>query len=302
MRMKQKFTIMLLTFVVTFIFSCFSSQMSIHDEVTEVDKISHKAEAALLFGDIDSIVDEVLNDGTEYSVFLAYPQKSSEFYVYNSQQWRSASMIKVFILAAAMNKISKGELNLDETIILNSSDKVGGAGILVGYPSGSQLPLRQILKLMITESDNTATNIIIDKIGMQFINNYIKNNGYNDTVLQRKMMDTVAINEGRENYSSVNDLGKFFLKLYNHNCVDQEYDEIMLDFLKGQTDIDCFPNALPDKIIAHKTGALNGLYDDGGIIYNGDGDTILVIMTENFVSEYSAIDCMKNFARAVVMN
>ena len=74
----------------------------------------------------------------------------------------------------------------------------------------------------------------------------------------------------------------------------------MLDFLKAQTDDECFNTALPDKVIAHKTGALSGLFDEGGIIYNGENDTILVIMTENFTSEKIVIGRMKKFARAVV--
>ena len=253
-----------------------------------------------LFADMDAKVSEILDDGTEYAVYLAYPQKSSSPYIYNSQSMRSASMIKVFILAAVMEKANNGELSIDEGIVLKSSDKVGGAGILAGYASGTELSLREIMRLMITESDNTATNMVIDRIGMSAINDYIARNGYSDTILQRKMMDFDAVNAGLENYSSVRDLGTIFLKLYQHNCVSWDYDEIMLDFLKGQTDTDCFPAALPGKVIAHKTGALVGLYDDGGIIYNEGNDTILVIMTENYSGEYTTIEHMKAFARAVV--
>jgi len=90
------------------------------------------------------------------------------------------------------------------------------------------------------------------------------------------------------------------LQIYHHNCVGNGYDEIMLEFLQGQTDTDCFPAALPGKVIAHKTGALIGLYDDGGIIYNGENDAILVIMTENYTGEYTAMERMRQFARAVV--
>ena len=252
------------------------------------------------YENIDEIISYTLNDGTEYSVYLAYPQQTDETYIYNSQKWRSASMIKVFILATAMEKVNDGELDLDEKITLSASDKVGGAGILAGYQTGSQIPFREILKLMITVSDNTATNIAIDKIGMNAINSYIKRNGYNDTVLQRKMMDMDAINAGRENYSSVKDLGDFFLQLYKRQCVNAKYDEIMLGFLKAQTDTDCFPAALPNNVIAHKTGLLTGLYDDGGIIYNPGNDVILVIMTENYTCRHSAGEHMKAFAREVV--
>ena len=227
-----------------------------------------KVQAASSFEGVDEKFDSILNDGTEYAVYLTYPQKSPEKFIRNSKQMRSASMIKVFILAAVMEKVQSGEISLDESIILKSSDKVGGAGILVGYQTGSAFPLREILKLMITHSDNTATNIVIDRVGMSAVNEYISRNGYADTILQRKMMDF----NGLENYSSVRDLGEIFLKIYRHNCVSEELDEMMIDFLKQQTDTDCFPSALPGKTIAHKTGALVGLYDDGGIIYNGEGD------------------------------
>ena len=270
-------------------------------EENEIQKISSvKAAPNYLFDGVEEKIYATLNDGTEYAVFLAYPQKSEENFIYNSKPMRSASMIKVFILAAVMEKVQNGEISLDEPIILKSSDKVGGAGILAGYASGTEFSLREILRLMITESDNTATNIVIDRVGMSAINNYISRNGYGDTILRRKMMDMDAIYAGRENFSSVKDLGDIFVKIYNHTCVNDNLDEIMIEFLKGQTDTDCFPSALPGYVIAHKTGALAGLYDDGGIIYNGENDAVLVIMTENFTSEYTAIQHMKSFARAVI--
>ena len=251
-----------------------------------------------VFRHVEGYINEYLDDGTEYAVYLAYPQQSAECYLYNSHAMRSASMIKVFILAAVMDKVSLGEVNLDEVMTLHEADMVGGAGILAGYGDGAQLPLREVLRLMITESDNTATNMVIDRIGMEAINSYIKAHGYQDTILQRKMMDMQAINAGLENYSSVQDLGGIFSRIYQHACVDDELDLVMLEFLSGQTDTDCFPAALPGRTIAHKTGALAGLYDDGGIIYQDGKDVILVIMTENYSGEHVTIEHMKNFVQA----
>ena len=244
-----------------------------------------------------------LNDGSEYSVYVCYPQKDSTAFIYNQQKWRSASMIKVFILATTMEIVKDGKLSLDQNLTLHSYDKVGGAGILSGYASNIQLPLREVLKLMITHSDNTATNMIIDLVGLQTINDYIQKNNYQDTILQRRMMDIDASHEGRENSSSVRDLGEIFRKIYNHECVSPEYDNFMLECLLAQTDKECFNNALPNLKIAHKTGALDGLFDEGGIIYGGpSGDVILVIMTENFAGESVVINSMKKFVKYVVNN
>lgn len=253
-----------------------------------------------LFGDTAAQVARYLNDETDYSVYLAFPKKSSEAFIYNSKKIRSASMIKVFIMAAVMEKVKNGELRLDEPIVLEEYEKVGGAGIIAGEASGTEFPLREVMELMITYSDNTATNMIIERIGGETINEYLERHGYNDSFLGRKMMSHVALAGNGENYSSARDLGVFFTRLYNHQCVDENLDKIMIDFLLKQTDTDCFPAALPDKKIAHKTGALDDVYDDGGIIYSSAGDAVLVIMTENFTGEENTIQHMKAFARAVI--
>ena len=293
--MLRKFFIALTTIAIVLTSACVGEE-----KLPTEQKNFPAVKAQSLFDDTPAKVEQYLNDGTEYAVYLAYPAKSSETFIYNSKPMRSASMIKVFILATVMEKAKQGEINIDETLTLKGSDKVGGAGILAGYASGTELTLREVLELMITHSDNTATNIVIDRVGMETINDYIKQQGYNDTILRRKMMDYDAIAAGRENFSSVQDLGTFFTRLYNYDCVGEEYDKIMIDFLVKQTDTDCFPAALPGKQIAHKTGALDGLYDDGGIIYSDTGDAVLVIMTENFTGEYNTIQHMKAFARAVI--
>lgn len=185
-----------------------------------------------IFAGVQESIYSTLNDGSDYAVYLAYPQKSPEPFLYNSKKMRSASMIKVFILAATMELVKDGNLSLDQPLTLHSYEKVGGAGILAGYASGTQLSLREVLKLMITHSDNTATNMVINLLGMSTVNEYLQMNGYTDTILQRKMMD---FGSGRENYTSAKDLGTIFQKIYNHQCVSSAHDEVMINFLLGQT-------------------------------------------------------------------
>ena len=134
---------------------------------------------------------------------------------------------------------------------------------------------------MITESDNTATNILIRYLGMDNINEYISSNGYGETVLRREMMDFSAVAAGRENYTSVRDLGKFFSRLANHSCVGQEYDDLMMEILLQQTDTEVFPAAVPNVRIAHKTGELDNLYDDGGIVFKENVPFVIVIMNDD---------------------
>ena len=273
------------------------------EPVATVDDVMPVAHASADNGELAKKIVSLSNaDSTRYSLYAAYPEENREPYIYQSESMRSASMIKVFLLADAMEKVRDGQLALDMGITLHAYDKVGGAGVLCGYANGSVLTLDTVLRLMITESDNTATNLIIDLLGMDDINAYIQRNGYGDTVLARKMMDFAAANAGRENYTSVQDLGNFFMRLYRHECVGYEQDEIMLSYLKGQTDRECFPAALPGAVIAHKTGELGGLYDDGGIVYMNNRTMVLVIMTEHYSSRYRAIETMKAMAQSAAWN
>ncbi len=239
----------------------------------------------------------LLNDGTGYAAFfINCDDPLRQEYVYESRPMKSASMIKVFILAAAMQQADLGNIDLDRRFVLTEKDKVGGAGVIFEYKEGTSFSLLELLKLMITESDNTATNLVIEFLGMDTINQYILDEGYIDTILQRKMMDEEAVKRGEENYTSVQDLGWFFLRLFDHQCVSVEYDSLMLDIFMQQKDTDGIPEALHDTIVAHKTGELTGVYNDGGIVY-GLNDGVLIIMTENYKDRSETIESVRAIAR-----
>lgn len=272
---------------------------NVSNDSSSVSMSSTKADYSIL----DSAIRDIIGDeADEYSVYYwSSAYQGEDHLIINNQSRRSASMIKVFIMSYAMEKANKGELSLDSTLILKSADKVGGAGIICGWSSGTSIKISTLIELMITESDNTATNMMIDYLGMDNINQYIISNGYNDSVVRRKMMDFEAVAVGLENYSSVADLGRFFTKLYNHECVNAEYDEMMIGILKGQTDTEVFPSALPGIEIAHKTGELDNLYDDGGIVFSSHGNFVIVVMNDG-IARYRAVNKMKQIAKACYDN
>ncbi len=233
--------------------------------------------------------------GEEASRFAVYfwDAKSEEPIVFQSRPMRPASMIKMFVMAAAMADVRDGKLSLDEPLIMTEPNMVGGAGSIAGEGVGAEVPARKAIELMIVESDNTATNLLIDRLGMENLNRYIRENGYRDTIVNHKMM----LEEGRmTNLSSVNDLGELFRRIYRHECVDETRDMLMIDYLLKQEDTDCFPSALPLWNIAHKTGEVAGLYDDGGIFYGSAGDFVLVIMNDDIEGREDTIDRMKAIA------
>lgn len=108
----------------------------------------------------------------------------------------AASTIKVFILMALLDQVNHGQVKLEQRYALTQADKVGGTGSLHGQANGSEYTIRQLAALMMTQSDNTATNIIIKTLGsgsfthgFKVVNTYAATHGYTQTKLQRKMMD-----------------------------------------------------------------------------------------------------------------
>lgn len=192
----------------------------------------------------------------------------------------SASTIKLGIMSEFLSKVNEGVLNLDDTIELTENLKTGGDGILKELNYGHKFTLEEIMTLMIIVSDNMATNILIDLLGMNNINEAIKNLGLKDTKLQRKMMDSQAAKEGRENFITANDLSLIIELIYKGENINKEYSEIMLGVLKRQQVRGRLDLYLPEEVvIAHKTGDLNNLEHDAGIVYLPNSEYIICILT-----------------------
>lgn len=218
-----------------------------------------------------------------------------------SETMTAASMIKVFILAKAYEDIQNGSLSRNETFTLTPDNVVGGAGVLQGRGYGSKVSLQEALELMITESDNTAANLLIDRLGMDRINAYMQRHGYTHSVLRRKMMDTEAMAAGRENLTSTRDIALLFKRLYQGKFVGPAQDREMLAIYKRQTDNDSIPGNLPRRtVVAHKTGEVNDLRHDGGIVYTPKGDYVLVIFTRNYTPCETMADLSEKIYQAVV--
>lgn len=269
------------------------------DKLNKTTSNAPNALSAPVIQDILKLVHE--DEGTDYSIYVN-SLDGKKVFIYNDQQFRSASMIKVFILAKAMEEIHDGTLDKEQLITLTEDDKVGGAGSLIGYPDGAEIPIKELLRLMIIQSDNTATNMMIDLLGMDKINEYIQREGYSQSVLNRKMMDPSPVEDNKRNYTSAKDLGTFFTKLYRHQCVSPKLDDEMIALLSEQMDTICFPEALPNRKIAHKTGELMELYHDGGIIYDSQHNYVLCILTDNIQTRYTTISTMQEITQLIDSN
>lgn len=204
----------------------------------------------------------------------------------NSAQ-RAASDIKVYIMAAAFQKIKDGDISLNDRYELTSDDKVGGTGIVQDMQVGDSLTYRDLIDYMITKSDNTAANIITREIGgISSVNSEIdKLDLSSSTKMERMLMDQDALDEGKDNMTSAHDLAVFMKKLYRHDVVSAKYDKEMLEILSNTSNHSKIPAKINTNVVDvyNKTGeyADYGVENDAAILKHGNKAFVLVVMSQN---------------------
>lgn len=234
---------------------------------------------------IQGTIDDAFGDMKgETSVYVS-PTDSTEEVVSNSKAQRAASNIKLFILITAYQQVNEGKLNLNDKYTLKDSDKVDGTGEIRNMSSGSEISMQDLLEDMMEDSDNTAANIVIRQLGgMDKVNAQIKKTGAKDTKLERMLMDTDALKDGKDNYTSVADLGMVLKKIYNHQMVSTKYDNAMLDILKKNNNHTKLPHDLPEEAtVYNKTGEFDdyGVENDAAIFGNNKGSFVIVVMSQD---------------------
>ena len=225
---------------------------------------------------------------------------SGQKWSHGSIPMRSASLIKLFIMAEAFAQIHAGQLNPADRLAFSESDRVGGAGLLQELPAGTSRTLLELIELMITESDNIATNLLIERLGMAQINARIQTLGYQDSVLRRRMMDFAAAAAGQENLTSVTDVAKVLTALHQGLCVDSASDLQMCSILERQTDRCKIPLLLPpDTVCRHKTGELPGAEHDAGIVLAAECNYVVSIMSDNLPDQTCGCQAIAQISRTV---
>src|SRR5215813_3521040 len=205
----------------------------------------------------------------------------------------TASTIKIAILAELFRQAQQGKLNLNEIYTLQKSDFVGGSGIASALtPGTTKLTLRDVAALMISVSDNSMTNVIIDRIGVDNVNSLLDSLGLTHTRLRRKMMDIKAASEGRENVATPHELSQLLEALYRGKVLNKRFTEDFFNLLSIHKE-SYIPRPLPEDLrIANKPGELEGVRNDCGIVFTGKRPYILCVMSTYVRHEREAGDAI----------
>jgi beta-lactamase class A len=210
----------------------------------------------------------------------------------------AASTIKVAILYELFRQADEGKLRLDEPRAVDPKDIVGGDGILKDLSSPS-LTLRDLAVLMIVLSDNSATNAVIDAVGMAAVNSRLQALGLTKTRLSRRMMDLAAARRGAENVSSPGDLATLLALLYRGDGLSGASAKRALEILRKAPTTSYLRRYLPaDVSVASKYGILDGVRADAGIIEVPERPCVFVAMASWLVDGTAAERAIAESARA----
>lgn len=193
----------------------------------------------------------------------------------------AASVIKVPMMTGCFQAAEEGRLDLNSHVAIRSSDKVSGSGVLKAMPGKRSVPASRLIEWMITESDNTATNALISRLGMDYFNRHFRRLGLEDTRLSRKMMDFSQRKRGVENTTTAGDMAEVLRKIYRADSVRPAVSRSCLGLLKRQRTRDRIPAQLPRGTpVAHKTGLERSVCHDAGIIFTRKGDLLICVLTQ----------------------
>lgn len=188
----------------------------------------------------------------------------------------TASLIKVAVLVEAYTQSDAGKLDLGKMLTLTKDDRVPGAGILrYHFSDGAIFSLRDALRLMIVYSDNTATNMALDQTGIKPVNERMAQLGLKETRINAKVYkgSTTSVDPERTKkygLGSTTALETIALlgKIHRNEAASPKSCAAMIEHLKANDDKEQMVRFLPaGTVVAHKTGAVNTVRTDAGIIW-----------------------------------
>lgn len=212
---------------------------------------------------------------------------TGDHYTLNEDEvFAQASSIKITVLADLYLQAQQGKLKLTDLYTVQSSDLVPDSDIMNGLTPGvTRITLRDLATMMVAVSDNSACNVLIDRVGMQNVNAMLESLGLSHTRLRRKMMDLEAAKQGRENISTPREMMTLLDALYHGKVLNKEFTGEFFKMLSTNKE-SFIPKYLPpDLKVANKPGELEAVRNDSGVVFVEGRPYVICVMTGYLLNE-----------------
>jgi beta-lactamase class A len=241
--------------------------------------------------------------GGRYSLAARNLESGEEVLVAPGEVFPAASVIKVPLLTGLFAARDEGRLDLGDEAVMQASDVVGGSGVLQEMHVGLRVTLRDLAHLMIVVSDNTATNMLIDRIGLEYIEAFLARHSLTETKLQRRLFDLEARKKGRDNLITAQEIVRVYEMLHRADFAPlvPESCRECLDILERQQHSEKLPRDLPKTArIASKPGGLDDVSHDSGLIVPREGPPyVIAVFTADFAIRARADEAIARTSKLV---
>ena len=202
------------------------------------------------------------------------------YFLREDEVFAQASSIKLTVLANLYLQTQQGKIKLSDLYTVQSTDLVADSDIMNGLTPGvTRVTLRDLATMVVAVSDNSAANVLIDRVGMANVNAMLDSLGLTHTRLRRKMMDLEAAKQGRENVSTPREMMTLLGAIYRGKLLNKELTEEFFKVLSTNKR-SWLPNELPPDVrVANKEGSLEAVRNDSGIVFVEGRPYVICVMT-----------------------
>jgi beta-lactamase class A len=239
-------------------------------------------------------------EGTDIGLALRNLESGEEFGINAEHDFPSASTIKILILAGLAEAVANGRLQLDDTLPASPEVRLGGSGVLNWLDAGLALTLRDHAWLMTAISDNTTSNVLMNAVGIAEINALGSALGVGKMVLGRNFMDRNIPPGPSQNRATAAGLVAVLSAIYEDAIATPDLCAWMRQLLADQQHRDRLARHLPEGVThAGKTGSIEGIVHDCGVISGASGSVAVAVLTQGFRNPYDAERFIGRIGRAI---
>lgn len=251
---------------------------------------------------VEAVIRAAEQGGGTVGVTLIAPN-GDRFAHNGDRKFRAASTVKIPLMVEIYRQIDAGQRSLDDPYTLRTEDKTPGSGVLLHMHDGLTLTLNDLLYLMISISDNTATNILIDMVGFAAVNDVIGALGMTGSNLNRAMKGRPAVPGEQENWATPNDYAAVTQAILDGRAASAWACEQMIGMLEKQSCTRRISRYLPEAEgirWGSKTGSLTGVTNDVGYISTDKGTLIVSVFCEGLPDQHVGEQVIGDISRAAM--
>jgi beta-lactamase class A len=246
----------------------------------------------VMLKEIEQDLSNLISSGKGLYGVSIYHFETEEEFVHNpNEEFYAASIIKIPIMAATFAEVAKGKRSLSDKITVLEEDIVLGDGILKNLTPGKEWTVHDLVVLMIIESDNTATNVLIDLVGLENVQSYMNGWGFTQSQLRHKLQVLPTRKTSESNIITPKEINHFMREIALGKIVSISACRKMIEIMKQQKMNELLPSKLPEKDdligaipiweMAHKTGYVPGIEHNAALFYIPGQTFAITVLSKN---------------------